>query len=489
MPAFGDEIHVVFSEEVSKKPLTGRLYVLMDHDTNRKRLYEPDPERKQPFLARNFKDWRPGETLVIDRRSLQWPVHLEQLKGPYIMNAVLDIDTTERSFWAPGNGYSGILSWTFDDQRDETVHIRVDRVVEPRGYQESERQKEVCLKSACLSDFHKRPVYLRAAVVLPPSYFNNTAVRFPAVYTIPGYGGRHYHVFMGEWTQKRYGMNGLGMEKVFVVLDPNFPTGHHCFADSENNGPWGKALTEELIPYIEKKFRLIPDAGGRLLTGQSSGGWTSLWLQVTYPRFFGGTFAVSPDPVDFRDFLGVNLYEPGANMFYLENGGDRPLGREKGKIIFTWKEVSAMETVLGEGGFLSTFEAVFSRRKEGRPQPLWDRRTGRVDRNVVEDWKKYDLRLVLERNWDKLKSLLAGKLHVYVAEDDTVFLDQPVKLLKKSMTALESDAHFVILPSGGHGDGVWKQVIHDIHQRMDRVLLDAHPELKVLPTAPSESAE
>ena len=102
---------------------------------------------------------------------------------------------------------------------------------------------------------------------------------------------------------------------IYVVLDPGCRTGHHTFADSDNNGPYGKSLIEELIPHIESKFRAIGKPGARFVTGHSSGGWSSLWLQVTYPDFFGGTWSTAPDSVDFRDFQKVNVYDPKENMF------------------------------------------------------------------------------------------------------------------------------------------------------------------------------
>ena len=91
---------------------------------------------------------------------------------------------------------------------------------------------------------------------------------------------------------------------IYVLLDESCPGGTHEFADSANNGPWGRALTTELIPYLEKKYRMQDQASGRLLTGHSSGGWAALWLQVTYPKLFGGTWPTSPDPSDFRSFTG-----------------------------------------------------------------------------------------------------------------------------------------------------------------------------------------
>src|SRR5262249_37747890 len=154
---------------------------------------------------------------------------------------------------------------------------------------------------------------------------------------------------------------------------PDCRTGHHVFADSDNNGPYGKALTEELIPHIEQTFRALGKPSARLLTGHSSGGWSSLWLQMTHPDFFGGVWSTPPDPVDFRDFQRVNIYQD-ANIFTDADGQPRPLARRNGKVIMHYQPFSDMEVVMGRGGQLQSFEAVFSPRgADSKPKPLWDR--------------------------------------------------------------------------------------------------------------------
>src|SRR5262249_5179127 len=151
--------------------------------------------------------------------------------------------------------------------------------------------------SKLLSDFHKRPVKMRAGVVLPKSFATVPKKQYPVVYEIPGFSGTH---FMAHGMTNRTDV--AGVEMLWVVLDPSCRLGHHVFADSANNGPCGRALIEELIPFIEKEFRGLGAPAARFVTGHSSGGWSSLWLQVTYPEFFGGVWSTAPDPVDFRDF-------------------------------------------------------------------------------------------------------------------------------------------------------------------------------------------
>jgi S-formylglutathione hydrolase FrmB len=207
-----------------------------------------------------------------------------------------------------------------------------------------------------------------------------------------------------------------------------------------------------LIPEIERRYRALGKPAARLLTGHSSGGWSSLWLQVTYPDSFGGVWSTAPDPVDFRDFQRIDLYKEGVNMFTDEKGRDRPLARANRKPVLFYRAFSDMEVVMGHGGQLASFEAVFSERGPGgQPRRLWDRKTGAVDPAVARSWEKYDIRLVLERNWKTLGPKLAGKLHVYMGSEDTFYLEGATVLLKESLKKLGSDAVVEIFPGKNHG--------------------------------------
>src|SRR5581483_6245198 len=201
-------------------------------------------------------------------------------------------------------------------------------------------------QSKLLTDFHKKPIRLRAGVVLPKSYTDSPTKKYPVLYEIPGFGGNHFMALgraMGNATDVG------GVEFLYVVLDPDCRTGHHVFADSANNGPYGEALLKELIPHIEKTYRAVSRPEGRFLTGHSSGGWSSLWLQVVYPDFFGGVWSTAPDPVDFRDFQKIDLYRPGVSMFLDEAGKERPIARQGSKAVLFYKGFSDMEEVMGRG--------------------------------------------------------------------------------------------------------------------------------------------
>src|SRR5262249_40412537 len=148
-----------------------------------------------------------------------------------------------------------------------------------------------------------------------------------------------------------------------------------------------------------------------------------------------------------RDFQRINLYRQGENMYRDPAGARRPLARSGDQVLLWFEDFDRMETVLGPGGQLHSFEAVFGGRgADGLPIRAWSRKTGAVDDAAIEHWKKYDIRLLLEERWKELAPRLTGKLHVFMGEQDTFYLEGATKLLKTSLEKLGSDAVVEIVP-------------------------------------------
>ena len=442
------EFKLTFDKAALDKPFTGRVYV-----TIRPTPVSPPVGlnwvKPEPGLAKDVKGWKPGEPLVIDAKAIAYPAPLADLKpGDYHVCAVMDRDLGGVDFLSsPGNVYSKALAVKLDPKASGTIELKLDQVAKPREFKETGSVKLVDIESKLLTQFHGSPMRMRAGVVLPPSFGKEPNRKYPVVYEVTGFGGNHFGAG-GAAAREAWAVGDT--EMIWVVLDANCRLGHHVFADSANNGPVGTALVEELIPHIEKVYR---GSGVRFTTGHSSGGWSSLWLQVAYPDTFSGCWSTAPDPVDFRDFQMIDIYTKDANAFTDASGNLRPLLRRDGKPILFFQQFSDMEEFMSRGGQLGSFDAVFSPRgADGKPKRLWDRKTGAIDPAVAKEWEKYDIRLVLERNWKTLGPKLAGKIHVFMGEEDTFYLDGATRLLKESLAALKSDAVVELFPKRHHGN-------------------------------------
>ena len=188
---------------------------------------------------------------------------------------------------------------------------------------------------------------------------------------------------------------------------------------------------------------------------------------ISHPDFFAGTWSTSPDPVTFEDFQYINLYAPGENMYVDRNGERRPIARRGNQPLLWYREFDLMEEVLGPGGQLHSFEAVFSPRgADGKPIRVWDRHSGAVHTDAAKSWEKYDIRLILERNWPTLGPKLRGKLHVHMGDLDTFYLEGATRLLGESLKKLNSDAVVEMHPGKDHGSIMTPQLLARLRAEM-----------------------
>jgi hypothetical protein len=248
---------------------------------------------------------------------------------------------------------------------------------------------------------------------------------------------------------------------LYLHLDGAGPHGDPYQVNSANNGPYGDAVTRELIPYVEKRYRGVGAAHARVLDGPSTGGWVALALQIFYPDFFNGAWAHAPDPVDFRAFELIDIYRD-RNAYVNARGFERPAARDlNGDVRTTVRHDCQLERVLGRGdrwelsgNDWAAWNAVFGPRgADGLPRPLWDGKTGKLERVAAEHWKKYDLRRVLEKDWKTLGPKLRGKLRIWVGEADEYFLNNAVHLLDDFLRSAKPayEGKIVYGPGKGHG--------------------------------------
>lgn len=479
-PVSGEALkfRVRWEADAGQGPVNGRLYVFLSQTSLQPRL-GPNWFRPEPFFGLDVQEFQPGSTRDLDEQADGFPGPLAQLKpGDYRIQAVLDHSFESASPGsAPGNFYSSTLRATLAPDSSGTLELVVKYVVPPAAFPRSRWVEELIVPSPRLSQFHQREVSQRAAVILPASYFDQPQRRYPVVFIISGFGG-DYHRMAADYPQGAPPPGPGEVEFIRVLLDGQCRWGHHEYANSATNGPRGDALVEEMIPEIDRRWRTIAEPSARFLSGHSSGGWSSLWLQITYPDHFGGVWSLAPDPVDFRDFQQVDLYaDPPQSLFDDSRGRPRPIARVGTEPILWYRPFVAMDDVLKRGGQIRSFEAVFSPLgSDGQPRPMFDRRSGRVNPEVAQAWRRYDLRQSLEASWPALGPKLQGKVHIFAAERDTFYLEGAVRLLADSLQKLGSDAEIQIVPDTDHMTLVSPQRQQEIRQAMSQAFLKTHPQ-------------
>jgi hypothetical protein len=465
----GLRFEVTIARGLISSPQNGRLFVIMSRST------KPEPRLTAgttgldapPIFGRDIDNFAPPVVATIDERAARFPIQdfADLPAGDYFLQALFDTNIDLKSINSPGNLYSATQKVHLDPARGSVVKLELTEKIPPEELPaETEYIKYVKLESKLLSKFHGRPIYLRAGIILPKAFDQDPSRRYPLRVSIGGYGSRFT-------TVQRMMSPGSGFRNMWLAvdtprmillhLDGDGPYGDCYQVNSDNNGPFGDAVTQELIPFVEQKYRCIGEPYARVLDGGSTGGWVSLALQVFYPDFFNGAWSGFPDGVDFRAFQLVNIYKD-DNAYVNEHGFERPSARDlNGDVRFTIRHECQMENALGLGDSWTmsgeqwgAWNAAYGPRGANkRPVPLWDPKTGKIDRAVVEHWKKYDLRMVMEQNWKTLGPKLRGKIRIWVGEADQYFLNNAVHLLDDFLATADPpyEGKIIYGPGKGHG--------------------------------------
>ncbi len=473
--------HVFFRVQASTSvpaPLSGRLLVFLKQGSGDKDVDITEFHPQDTWVAAlEVHDLAPGAAVDLDADEIAYPEPFSHLPpGDYEAQAVLDVDHTYNySGRTPKDWMSAVVplkSWDPEGGAEPSLTLDEHPQANPRRAADLDKARAEAgpgtaqleeMESPLLTRFWGRPVKIEAWVILPPGYDPNAPSlngphapeTYPTAYWTHGFGGGIDGALITGMRIRERMAEGKMPPMIWVMLDESIPEGTHEFADSVNDGPWGTALTTEFIPYLESRYRMDARPSGRLLNGHSSGGWATLQLQVNYPGVFGGTWSTSPDPSDFHDFTGPDLYAAGANLYLKPDGTPWPIYRDHGKVISTMEQFARLEAVLGPyGGQMSSFDWVFSPKgKDGAPEPLFDRQTGAVDPQVAAYWREhYDLAHICAADWAERGAALKGKIHVIVGTADTFYLDGPAHKLDAVLAGLNADAHFTYLPGRTHFD-------------------------------------
>lgn len=455
-------VEISFPKSAHAEPITGRVFLMISR-TNEKEPRLQIGRTGVPFFGRDVESLEPGDAGVIDETDLGSPVaSLRDIPaGDYYVQGFVNIysefrradghivwmhdDRWEGQDWqqSPGNLYSDVQRIHIDPKTAGVIRLSAANVIVPvRIPPDTQWVKRFKLQSPTLTRFWGRPIYLGATVLVPNGYDRETA-NYPVNY-VQGHFSLSAPLKFDEDRElyREWLEDDFPRMLVVTFQHPNPYFDDSYAVNSVNVGPYGDAIMEELVPEVEKRFRAIRAPYARVLSGGSTGGWEALALQIFHPDFFGGTWAYCPDPVTFSDVEGINIYED-VNAFYKQFEWRRePIINSReldGQVRLTSEQRNHYELANGtkgrSGEQLDIWSAVFGPiGKDGYFEPLFNKRTGEINRDVAKYWKEhYDLLYYLQRNWTELGPKLAGKLHVYTGDMDTYFLNNATRRLEAWM--------------------------------------------------------
>lgn len=476
----GPRFEVRVSASAHAAPITGRAYVALSKTSTAERgPIAQAGETGVPLFAVDIDQLAAGKAAVIDVNTFGHPVQsLRDIPaGDYWVQPFVNVYTKfaradGNTIWAhmdqwegqnwrrsPGNLFGEPTRISYNPASTTPIQLVVDKVIpEVVVPEDTDNVKRIKIQSTILSKWWGHPIFLGAVVLLPKDYDKHPEARYPIVYShghfslrAPAVGSTPY------W-------NADGTPRMIIVtLQHPSPFYDDSYGvNSANNGPYGDAIMQELIPAVESRFRVIGQPWARLLTGGSTGGWISMAHQVLYPDFYGGTWSLCPDAVDFRYHQIVNIYAD-TNAYWFDKGWtkvERPTRHAPdGNILAMMKDENWLEYVVGDrsrsGGQWDIWEATFGPvGANGYPARIWDKRTGVIDKQVAAYWKEhYDLRYLMESQWATLGPKLYDKINIYVGDADSYYLNMGVRLMDEFLSKTSNpkwSGEIVFQPMGSH---------------------------------------
>jgi hypothetical protein len=511
-PPAAPRFSVSFSPERSAQPLDGRILLLLSTDGSAEpRMQISISYKTQMVFGLDVDQLPPGKAVTVDDLAFGYPVrYLRDVPpGEYFVQAVLNryetfrrsdghtvklhMDQGEGQHWnlSPGNLYSKPQKVTLGADA-QPIAIVMDQEIAPiEPPKDTQYIRHLKIQSQLLSKFWGRPMYLSANVLVPDGFDEHPNARFPLAI----FEDHFNHDFEGFRTEppdanlkpdysERFhiaGYNRIQQQEAYKLYQqwkaPNFPRYlvaqiNHAnpyyddsyAVDSANLGPYGAAIETELIPALEKQFRAIGQGWARFVWGGSTGGWESMAVQVFYPEHYNGAFIACPDPIDFRAYTNINLYQD-QNAFYWKGPAmqlPQPGYRDyQGHVLATTQSTNQYELALGSRGRsgeqFDIWQAVYGPvDKDGYPQPIFDKETGAIDPNVAEYWRQhYDLSAIVQRDWTTLGPKLRGKLHIYVGSADNYMLNNAVYLMEDFLEKTSNPPYEGEVKYGDRAEHCW----------------------------------
>lgn len=502
---------ISLDENLTNLEVNGRLLLMISNDDSAEPRFQiNDGLKTQMIFGVDVTKLKAGETIELDGKAFGFPVtsiddieegtyrvqvlinRYEQFQLASGHTVMLPPDKGEGQKWnrKPGNFYSKPIQ--IELKKGASIDIAIDQEIPPiEAPKDTKYIKHVKMKSDLLSKFWGRDMYLGANVLLPHGFDEHPEANYPLMifhghfpYTFRGFREEPPDPNLKADYSSRFGISGYNQivqqeahdfykswisddfpRYIVIEIQHANPYYDDSYAvNSANLGPYGDAITYELIPFIEEKFRGLGKSWSRFLYGGSTGGWEALAAQVFYPDEYNGCFAACPDPIDFRAYCLVDIYENENAYFYQSDHKEMLIPGHRdylGHVSSTVRDMNWLELVLGtknrSGGQFDIWEAVYSPMdKDGYPKRLWDKKTGEIDHSVADYWREhYDLRYIMERDWEAIGPKLNGKINIYCGDMDNYYLNNSVYLMEDFLEATEFPYYNGDVDYGDRAEHCW----------------------------------
>jgi S-formylglutathione hydrolase FrmB len=294
-------------------------------------------------------------------------------------------------------------------------------------FEEHSFESEV-LKGNVLGDPSTRPLW----VYLPPGYDDEPERRYPSIYVIMGLTGqldmwRNRSPFRKNFPELADELfaSGDSPPAILVWVDCWTSLGGSQYVDSPGTGKYHTYLCEEIVPWVDDRYRTATDRDHRGVTGKSSGGYGAMVTAMLRPDLFGGLATHAGDALfevcyqpDFRKSARVlrDEYEGSFDKFW-EDFRSRPAFAKEsdGHLLNEW-----------------CMAACYSADEDGTVQLPYDTATGELIPEVWDRWLAWDPVRMVPKYADALRSMRA--IYIDAGKKDEWFLDLGAEAFRRALS-------------------------------------------------------
>ena len=299
-----------------------------------------------------------------------------------------------------------------------------------RGRVEEHEFESEVLRDNALGDPHRRPLW----VYLPPAYEEDAERRYPSIYVIQGLTGqldmwRNRFPFRRNFPELADGLfaSGGSPPAILVYVDCWTSLGGSQFLDSPATGRYHTYLCDEVVPWVDERYRTLAAAEHRGIAGKSSGGYGAMVTPMLRPDLFGGLATHAGDALfehcylpEFRETVRAlrDEYEGSYERFW-EDFGSRPaMSKDSDHVLLdSW-----------------CMAACYSADEDGTVHLPFDTATGKLIPEVWERWLEQDPVRMVSTHADALRSLKA--IYIDAGKRDEWYLDLGAEAFRRELEAI-----------------------------------------------------